>query len=342
MSPEIVDQQFAHGSWAITAATASQARIFQKFGAPRVLVASEVVEPTSLQWIAKQLRDPKFDILTLVDSPEVVMSMNSVLAPLVRRGRRLKVLLELGVLGGRTGCRDDVQVDVTVAALARASGLQLAGLEAFEGVLGDDDVREVDRLLEWTVGTAMRLDANGRFAGASEIILSAGGSAFPDRVTTAFSRVGRLSLPTRIVLRCGCYVTHDHGLYDRLTPFGRRLPTAPLRPALEVLGAVISRPEPGLALVNFGKRDVSYDIEMPVVVGIRRREGLFLEAANGLTVTDLNDQHGFIRVDAGARLEVGDVVVAGISHPCTAFDKWRAIPVVDDDYRVKSVVTTYF
>jgi D-serine deaminase-like pyridoxal phosphate-dependent protein len=344
MSPEIVARQFAHGSWAITAATASQARIFRRFGAPRVLIASEVVEPTSLRWIAAQLRDPRFDILSLVDSPEAVAAMDAVLAPLVRHGRRMKVLLELGVPDGRTGCRTDAQVDATVDALSRATSLQLAGVEAFEGVLGDDEggVREVQRLLEWIVGTAQRLDAAGRFAGAREIVLTAGGSAFPDRVATAFSRGWTSSVPRRTVLRSGCYVTHDHGLYERVTPFGRRLPTAPLQPALEVLGAVISRPEPGLALVNVGKRDVAYDIEMPVALGVRRRNGSVVEPAVGLTVTDLNDQHGFVTIDAGAVLEVGDVLVAGISHPCTAFDKWRAIPVVDDDYGVTSVVTTFF
>jgi len=109
-----------------------------------------------------------------------------------------------------------------------------------------------------------------------------------------------------------------------------------------VLGAVISRPEPGLALVNFGKRDVAYDVEMPVAIGVRRRGGGTVVPTDGLAVTGLNDQHGFVTVGDGARLEVGDVLVAGISHPCTAFDKWRAIPVVDDEYRVTSVVTTYF
>ena len=32
----------------------------------------------------------------------------------------------------------------------------------------------------------------------------------------------------------------------------------------------------------------------------------------------------------------------GISHPCTAFDRWRAMPVVDDDYNVVGSVRTFF
>ena len=40
--------------------------------------------------------------------------------------------------------------------------------------------------------------------------------------------------------------------------------------------------------------------------------------------------------------EVGDLVGFGISHPCTAFDKWRVIPVVDDELRVTGAVRTFF
>jgi len=35
-------------------------------------------------------------------------------------------------------------------------------------------------------------------------------------------------------------------------------------------------------------------------------------------------------------------VGCGISHPCTAFDKWRLLPVVDDGYGVIDAVLTYF
>jgi D-serine deaminase-like pyridoxal phosphate-dependent protein len=57
----------------------------------------------------------------------------------------------------------------------------------------------------------------------------------------------------------------------------------------------------------------------------------------------MNDQHTFVR---GADLNVGDVVRLGLSHPCTAFDKWRLIPVVSDvdepDPVVVDLIHTYF
>lgn len=343
MSPEIVARQFASGSWAITAATVSQAKIFRAFGSPRVLIASEVVEPSSINWISQQLLDPDFEILCLVDSVDGVNILDSSLGKSSERPK-LKVLLELGMTDGRTGCRTPKQVAATVAAIRKSDNLTLAGVEAFEGVVHYDSagVKIVDNFLKQVFQTAQRLEAQGDFANVSEVVISAGGSAFPDRVANSFTSKWLGKIPIRIVLRSGCYITHDHGLYERASPFGSRISTQALKPALEIWGAVISRPEPNLALLNFGKRDVAYDIDLPTALWIKHQGTSQLHKALGLNIFDLNDQHAFVRVDPNIELNVGDFVGAGISHPCTAFDKWRMIPIVADDYKIISVVSTYF
>jgi D-serine dehydratase len=176
------------------------------------------------------------------------------------------------------------------------------------------------------------------------VIVTAGGSAFPDRVVAALGSRWELIRPVRLVLRSGCYLTHDAVHYHDLSPFGGRIPeTGPLEEALEIWGAVLSLPEPGLALLGFGKRDVSYDLELPVprfvkTAGPQPPRPLRAEAS----IFTLNDQHAFMKVGPDANLKVGDLVGCGISHPCTAFDKWRLIPVVDEGYRVLDAVLTYF
>ena len=55
-----------------------------------------------------------------------------------------------------------------------------------------------------------------------------------------------------------------------------------------------------------------------------------------------HDQHMTLRFGSETEIAVGDVVTCGVSHPCTAFDKWRVIPVVDDDYRIVDLLHTYF
>jgi hypothetical protein len=87
---------------------------------------------------------------------------------------------------------------------------------------------------------------------------------------------------------------------------------------------------------GFGKRDAPYDIEPPIPLRVVDRA-----LPDGLRVEAMNDQHAFLRFDDG-ELRVGDLVVCGISHPCTAFDKWSLLPLVDDDDRVIGAIRTLF
>jgi D-serine deaminase-like pyridoxal phosphate-dependent protein len=146
----------------------------------------------------------------------------------------------------------------------------------------------------------------------------------------------KLDQQVDLVLRCGSYVTHDSALYERVSPLAGLL-----RPAIEAWGTVLSRPEPELAIVGFGKRDVPHDLELPMPDVVLGRSGL-RRVDGTLTVTALNDQHGFLRLPPGDELAVGDLVGCGVCHPCTSFDKWRLIPVVDDDYTVVDAVRTFF
>ena len=82
-----------------------------------------------------------------------------------------------------------------------------------------------------------------------------------------------------------------------------------------------------------GRRDVSFDQDLPV--------------AHGLTdsaVLKLNDQHAYLRLGPADRdrVEVGTWLEFGISHPCTVFDKWQLIPVLDDAGLVVDLVRTFF
>ncbi len=348
MSPQLVKRQLDDGAWGVTAATMSQVRIWRAFGVERVILANQLVEPQSVRWVAGELKaDPGFDFYCLIDSVAGVHVLEAALGD-SGLDRRLKVLLEVGLQGGRTGCRTPEQALEVAQAVTGSRGLRLAGVEAFEGVIHAESVaasvHAVDDFLGDMRNLVVELDGAGHFEAAEQIILTAGGSAFPDRVAAGLGGRWELSRPVRLVLRSGCYLTHDAVHYHELSPFGGRVPeTGALQEALEVWGAVLSLPEPGLALLGFGKRDVPYDLELPVprlvkTAGPQPPRPLRGEAA----IFALNDQHAFMRVGDKADLKVGDLVGCGISHPCTAFDKWRLIPVVDDGYRVVDAVLTYF
>ena len=345
MSPQVFKRQLDAGAWGMTAATISHVRTYRAFGIERILMANELVDAAGLRWLARELDgDDRFSFYCLVDSQRGVALMDEALASIAPR-RALDVLVELGWPGTRAGARTDEQALAVAQAVDRSRHLELAGVEGYEGVIGHDrdpdTLAAVDSFLDRVRAFVIELDRRGAFDGRQEVLVTAGGSAWFDRVVDRLAFGSTLSRPVRLVLRSGGYATHDDGLYARASPLRSGAVRDPLVPALEIWAEVLSRPEPTLAIAGFGKRDAPFDVDLPLPLRLVRRSGERLELAGELTVLDLMDQHAFVRVD-GVELEVGDRIGCGISHPCTAFDKWRLIPLVDDDYRVTGAIRTYF
>ncbi|MCA1703858.1 MAG: hypothetical protein LC808_11575, partial [Actinobacteria bacterium] len=199
----------------------------------------------------------------------------------------------------------------------------------------------IDSHLEDMASTVDDLLANDSLP--ERFILTAGGSSAFDMVIDALT--GRWPQAT-VVLRSGCYVTHDHLMYTNSPlqkPNSEDERSGPwLRPALELWGYVHSTPEPDLALVTFGRRDVGFDYGLPVPLGHIPSGSATETPATGWQIEQLNDQHAYLRHPAGDKVKVGDRLRCGISHPCTTFDKWNVIPVVDDAYNVIAAVRTFF
>jgi len=352
MSPELFARQMADGAWGITVATVQQLRVCRDAGIARVLMANQLVGRQAVAYVLDELaRDPGFEFLSIVDSVALVDRLAAA-AKARHAGRPLSLLVECGFAGGRTGCRtvEDAMAVARRVAAARP-WLTLAGIEGYEGAapgatLAERESRIVE-LVAFMTEVAGRSVAEG-LIDADPVLLSAGGSAYFDLVT-ALPRVagGRRA---QVILRSGCYLTHDSDRYALAAARMReRTPSIValgegLRDAIEVWSYVQSRPEPALAILTMGKRDVPYDIHLPYPRW-RFRPGVDAKPvplAGGFTITALNDQHAYLALPADASLGVGDMVGCAISHPCTTFDKWRFMPIVDDDYRVVDAITTHF
>ncbi|MDP6706931.1 MAG: amino acid deaminase [Alphaproteobacteria bacterium] len=352
MSPQLFARQIEDGAWAITVATAQQIEICRRFGFDRVILANQLVGRPAIDYVLAELaRDPSFDFYCLVDSTAGV----DLLARAAREaavGRPLQVLLEGGTAGGRTGCRTaEEALAVAHAVAAAAPHLALRGVEGFEGLIPGETTAAQDRsvgtFLDFLVEIARAVDRLGLFADGP-ILLTAGGSAFYDLVVERFQSAG-LAGEVAVMTRSGCYLTHDSGLYQRFFErLSDRTAVADLgdgpRAAFEVWAYVQSRPEPGKAILTMGRRDAGTDAEWPRPLRWFR-PGLHdgpVDAPEGSAVVDMNDQHTHMTVAEDAPYQVGDMVAFGISHPCTTFDKWDLIPLVDDAYTVVSAVKTYF
>ncbi|MEO3924355.1 alanine racemase [Micromonosporaceae bacterium B7E4] len=335
MAPSLLDAQLSAGAWAITMATANQVLACRALGVPRVLLANELLDPVPLRWLAREV-DRGFEAPFFVDSVAGVEAIDAALAD-QPAGAPLRVLVELGFPGGRAGCRSLEQVVEVAEAVAATHRVRLDGVAGYEGGLPDGAA--VSAYLRRLRTAATELARRGLVG--PEVLVSAGGSAWFDLVAEELGGAWLTGHDLRVVLRSGAYVTHDHGFYAEHTPF-RRIPgEGALDAALELWAQVTSTPEPGLAIVGMGKRDAPYDEGLPVPLRIRRRSGE-LRPGTGMTVGRLNDHHGYLSVPPGVELDPGDLVCFGISHPCTAFDKWRALPVVDDDHTIVDVLRTYF
>lgn len=345
MAPSIITRQLMAGAWGATVANMQQLRVCLDMGVPRILIANELVNPEAFRWLGEAMRGTNTDVVhCLVDSRAAV---EHIAAGWGASGHPdpLGVLVELGSPGGRAGCRTRDEVGTVAAAVRASAALRLVGVEGFEGILGrtrsDDDLNRVDAYLADLGECASHLDGLGYFADTEEVILSAGGSLYFDRVAATLGAVS-LSRPTRVVLRSGCYVTHDHGSYGGTPPMAAGTRHLELTPALELWAEVLSIPEGGRAIAGFGRRDAPFDAGLPVVVARLSPSQEVPEARTDVVVTGLNDQHAYVEFDPASRLEVGDRIICGIIHPCTAFDKWRRIPLVDDEYRIQEIIETAF
>ena len=340
MCPQLFDRQLQAGAWGMTVATHAQACTALRFGVKKLLIANELVGETEIKALASV--DDAL-VLSLVDSLAGVERMEAILQ---KAGitRPFGVLVELGLDGGRTGARGADSALAIARRVAQSPVLDLVGVEGYEGLIvtGDAvaDAARVDGFLADLLTLFTTCRSENLFTG--EPILSAGGSAYFDLVARGLKTDGVTTL-----LRSGCYLTHDTGFYKKLLDHvGDRQvlgPAPALKPALEVWAQVVSRPEPGLCLVNAGRRDLSDDAGLPKVEAwARPGKGAKPEPVSGWTFARMNDQHGYVRVPEDAAIAVGDYVALSISHPCTTFDRWPLLLEVDDTYGVVAALKTFF
>lgn len=339
MAPALAARQVAAGAWGVTVASVQQAMVAWEHGVHHLVVANEVLDPAGLAWLAtRRTADPAADVLFSVDS---AAGVEAAAVAGAETGGTLHVLVDVGFPGGRTGTRSPAEAEA-VGRLAHDRGLVLRGVSGYEGGLpGVEEARAYVTAVLGVAATLRPVVASGR------ALFSMGGSAWFDAVVDA---VRDRPADVDVVLRSGAYLTHDEGFYAERTPFRRHPAEGDLRPAIEVWGRVTSCPEPGTALVAVGKRDVSFDEGLPVVRAVLSdRPGgpdhlrRVVPPPGALTVRRLDDQHCYLSVADGTPPPTpGDVVVLGISHPCTVFDKWRQVRVLDDDDTVLDTIATWF
>ncbi len=356
MAPQMWRDQLAHGAWGITLANASQLRVGHAFGLRRVMLANSLTDPQAVAWLAEH-QGPGFSVISWVDSLQTVTLQESVLSAMP--GAVLDVIVELGGAGGRTGIRSVPHALELARAVSASPSLRLVGVGGYEGALAHSaDAGSLTTVRGYL--TAVKelhglLLAEGLYAPGAHVLLTAGGSAYFDDVVDVLAECitdapGDEGHRVDVLLRSGAYMVHDDGFYRGISPFARGVHVQegerPFTSAMHAWARVVSAPEPGLAILDAGKRDMPVDEGMPEPQLLARTLGGVAEALEGASISAVNDQHCFLRFDpATTTVNLGDVVRLGLSHPCTAFDKWTLIPVLagpEDERRVVDLIHTFF
>ncbi|WP_425256448.1 MULTISPECIES: amino acid deaminase [unclassified Pseudarthrobacter] len=344
MAPQLWAEQLDRGAWGITVANFAQLRVAREFGVRRLQLANSLTDPHAIEWVAS-VAGPDQAILSWVDSVDTVDVISRTLEA-AGSTAVLDVLVELGGLGGRTGARG-IEAALEVArAVAVSPHVRLVGVSGYEGSLAHTADSLALQAVRGYLGQIRvlheQLQADNLY-GTRNVILTAGGSAYFDDVVDVLSPCSNANV--QVMIRSGAYIIHDDGFYCGISPFSRH-GGQPFKAGMHGWARVVSQPEPGLAILDAGKRDLPVDEGLPRPQLIGPTLGGPMSPLEGASITAVNDQHCFMAFDAGTTtVRPGDVVRLGLSHPCTAFDKWTLIPVLadaDGDQAVVDLIHTFF
>ena len=329
MSPQLAQMQVAAGATALTVANFWQGRIFLKHGFKNLIIANEVLDPTAIAEIAKINKQKQAEIIFYVDS---ILALEIIQKHTPLEGEQ-NLFIEVGTENGRGGVRELSLVEQLAQRIRTDKRLNLIGVTGFEGAVPDAargrrGEKKISKFCQKIVAAA---ELAYPYKSDQPFVISAGGSAYFDIVARELNKFDK---QRRLLLRSGGYITHDHRYYEEIYPFAAT--DRSFQPAIEVWAQVISKPEQDFGVLNLGKRDIGNDLHNPIP--IKSYDGQVKSFS--AVIEKLNDQHGYLRTRADFQL--AQLIGLGISHPCTTFDKWRLVPLVNDNYDVVDCLQTFF
>jgi len=354
MAPELFKLQQQTGCWGISLATVPQVVIAYQHGIKRIILANQLIGHHHFELISALLKEGGLEFYCFVDSIENARALGEYFTD---KKTPLNILLEIGVNGGRCGWRDTNIIEQLCDVIQQYEVLNISGLSFYEGVIhGENAIQEIIGFIHNIKSLAAYLQNKG-IAPSKQFIITGAGSAWYDVVAKELTNHDANSNYT-VIIRPGCYLIHDTGIYQdaqnivmQRSELAVQLSceaTGELTSSLEVWAYVHSIPEPGLAIIGLGKRDVAFDAGLPIPsLYFRPNSGLVenrqpTKADPNWQVVKVMDQHCMMTIPNDALLLPGDLISFSTSHPCLTMDKWRLIGLVDDNFVIKKQIATYF
>ena len=200
--------------------------------------------------------------------------------------------MEIDIGMGRCCVRPGGEAVSFAKRIARMKGINLRGIMGYEGhVVSIEDFEERRRQCLRAVERLPEAKSVIEKEGLEVEIVSAGGTGTYN-ITGAF--------PGITEVQAGSYATMDAKYSGIVKEFDC---------ALSVLTTVISRPADDRAIVDVGMKSATTEFGPPIVKYMK-----------GVRVSKLNEEHGILKLDDGAKLSLGDKIELIPSHGCTTIN----------------------
>jgi D-serine deaminase-like pyridoxal phosphate-dependent protein len=304
---EIAARQRELGAVGLTTAKLSEAEVFADAGFSDLFVCYPLVGEHKLARLMRLAR--RATVSTIVDDP---FAAQQLAAAARRESLTIDVLIKLDLGMHRVGVSRS-RVDQLAFAVAELQGLRLRGVCLHEGeTYGEPDPAARRALARHRVGELVEVAQHLRDRGLDIDVVSSG-------ATPAVREV--LDIDGLTEVRPGNYV-----FYDAIQAALGVVPQA--RCALSVLTTVVSHAGGDRAIVDAGAKALTLDRG---VHGLQLLEGYGrVQDLGGVTIASLSEEHGWLRLDPGSKLRVGDRLQVVPNHACPVVNDFDLITVTEN------------
>ncbi len=277
--PEIALRQMKRGAVGVCCQKVSEAGAMVEGGVPDVLIANEVVGAAKLRYLAALAKRAK--ITVCADDAGNVAALDEAARA---GGVKLDVLVEVNVGANRCGVEPGEPAARLAQAIAQSKHLHFAGLQAYQG--GAQHLRKVEERRAAIEGACDMVKRT------TDLLAKAGIAC--ERVTGAGTGTYLFEAASGIYheLQAGSYIFMDVD-YAKNDWTESGIPR--FEHSLFVWATVMSKASATHAVVDAGLKASSVDSGMPRVADVA-----------GVEYLKASDEHGVLRLDAAARLAVGD------------------------------------
>lgn len=298
--PEIARTQVELGAIGLTVAKLGEAEVMAQAGLRDLFVCYPLVGEHKLRRLRALAREA--NMMTIVESETGARGLSEAMKDEVRP---LDVLIDLEVGYGRVGVHEE-RASELARLVDSLPGLRLRGVSIHEGnVYGEPDPECRAKLAQGQVGRMLAIARDLQTRGHNMEIVSCG--------STPGARF-TLEIEGITEIRPGNYVFYDAMQVALGTVEESRC-------AMSVLTTVVSHSDVGRAVIDAGAKALALDKGL----GIAARSHGIVRDQPGIIVDRLSEEHGWLKLEEGAEVKIGDRLQVIPNHACVVTNLFNEV-----------------